>query len=150
VLVPWTPLAPSQRERRLQQLGGTLALISAVVLAIAATRADPFGSIQAVLAVLLAAGAVFAWRARRSPTFEVAIDADGQLLLRLTAAPDRALPARCGFAAPWLISVRSDTMWVPIWPDSVPSNAFRRLWVHIRWSSGGARTDPSGSSHQPQ
>jgi hypothetical protein len=128
-----------------------LAAATALTLGIAALRSDPFGVALAALASLLAAGAAFVWRARPAPSFDVAIDAEGWLLLRPTAADGAAVPVRCGFAAPWLISVRHGTMWVPIWPDSVPPSTFRRLWVHIRWSSGRARTEPfADSSRQPQ
>jgi hypothetical protein len=152
VLVPWTPLAPSQRERRLRQLGAVLAVATAATVLITALRSEPFDVALAALALLLAVAAAWVWRARRAPSMDVAIDADGRLLVRSSTGVDVGPSlARCRFAAPWLISIRSGTMWVPIWPDSVPPSTFRRLWVHIRWSSGRVTSEPSADrSRQPQ
>ncbi len=53
---------------------------------------------------------------------------------------------QCVFAAPWLITLKSGTMWVRIWPDSVPGNLFRRFWVHVRWSPGRQPADRTGAT----
>lgn len=151
MLVPWTPLAPSRRERLLRRAGGGTAIATAAVLALAGVRSDPFGLAQAALALVLAAAGVTVLRAGEAPDVEVGIDADGRLTARQRREGDVAGTASCVFAAPWLITAKRGTMWIPIWPDSVPANTFRRLWIHIRWSAARVGASPSAAEgRRPQ
>ena len=130
-----------------------LGAAAAASLLIAASGAQPADPMLLPAAALAAAGAFFAGRRRAAPDIEVGVDARGRLRARDGRAPepvDRGL--QCVFAAPWLITLRSGTMWVPIWPEAVPGNTFRRLWVHIRWSSGRHPADvpPATVPGQPK
>ena len=137
MLVPWTPLTPSRRERGVRRIGVLLALAASAALLAAAAGVEPFDPFLAITALLtLLMGAL---AARSSPTdpIEVGVDRSGALTIRRGAAPDNRPEhgLQCVFAAPWLITLKCGTMLIPIWPDSIPGNTYRRLWVHIRWGS---------------
>ena len=122
--------------------------MTSVALLLAAVRADPFDPYPAIAAVLAFLAGAWAGRANSPGLLEVGVDQDGSLTVRrpadLGSAPEHL---RCVFAAPWLITLKRGTMWIPIWPDSVPANTYRRLWVHVRWSSGRERADlPAGTA----
>ena len=145
MLVPWTPLTPSRRERGVRRIGVCLAVAASAAMPAAAAGVEPvhpFLAITALLALLASALA-----ARSSPTgpIEVGVDRSGALTIRRGAAFDNRLEQglQCVFAAPWLITLKCGTMLIPIWPDSVPENTYRRLWVHIRWGSGRRPADLS-------
>lgn len=106
---------------------------------------DPVPAIAALLA-LLAGG--LAARSTAAGTMEVGVDRFGALTVRRGTPDDNAVEQelRCVFAAPWLITLKRGTMLIPIWPDSVPGNTYRRLWVHIRWGSGRPAGLPAGSA----
>jgi hypothetical protein len=149
VLVPWTPLAPSRLERVVRRIGASLALAAGVALLLAAAREEAFDPVLALAALLALLGGAFAIRSAPAELFEVGVDRVGALTVRQGTAvddwPEQGL--QCVFAAPWLITLRRGTMLIPIWPDSVPGNAYRRLWVHIRWGSGRQPADlPAGSA----
>jgi hypothetical protein len=138
VLVPWIRLSPSRREQDLRRLAQVLSALSALALLGASF---PHGEVEPapLLGALLAAvAAAVAARARPTPLLDVGVDDAGALVVRAPndgdGGPEHRLP--CVFAAPWLITLRRGTMWVRIWPDSLPGNAFRRFWVHIRWNPG--------------
>ncbi len=63
-------------------------------------------------------------------------------MMRATAAGSNApaVAARCVFVAPWLITMRCGAILVPVWPDSLPQEAFRRLHACVLWAgaAGGA------------
>jgi hypothetical protein len=117
---------------------------TAVALLAAMLEAGGPDPLHAVVALLAAAGGLRAAMPRKLPRLEIGIADDGTALGREAspagAAPEQ--PLQCVFAAAWLITLRGGTMWVPVWPDAVPGNTFRRIWVHIRWSSARAPTDP--------
>jgi hypothetical protein len=136
VLLPWTPLSPSRRERALRRAACALGLVAAATLLAAAFRTQPAEPLPLAAAVLAAAGALVAGRRARPLPFEVGVDARGRLVGRRRRPGAEEQRLQCAFAAPWLITLGCGTMWIPIWPDSVSRNTFRRLWVHIRWSSG--------------
>jgi hypothetical protein len=134
----------------LRRVGAATAIATAVVLALAGVRSDPVGAAQMALALLLTATGVAMLRARAASDVEVGIDNDGRLSAR---GREAALTgsAVCVFAAPWLITLKSGTMWIPIWPDSVPATTFRRLWIHIRWSAGRVAASASAAEgRRPQ
>ena len=147
MLVPWTPLRPSRRERAVLRIGALLAVATSALLLVGAVRADPFDDLVAAAAFLaLLAGAV-AGRSRPCTPLEVGVDRSGALTVRRAdeAANLTEHGLQCVFAAPWLITLKGGTIWIPIWPDSVPGNTYRRLWVHIRWGSGRHPADlPAG------
>jgi hypothetical protein len=139
VLLPWVGLQPSERERRWRRAGQAIAGIAAVALAVSAVKA----SFDVPLMLLASGAAFFCWlagRGRNTDLIEIAIDDDGAVCFRTTEGsrlegdPNRVL--ECTFAAPWLITLRHGTMLLPVWPDSLPEHAFRRLWVLLRWSRG--------------
>jgi len=148
VLLPWIALEPSVRERRWRLAGQVLAGLAAVALAAAALKA----SFDLPL-LLLAFGASFAsWlagRRRRPGSIEICVDDAGAVRCRgkddgRSAGGEESL-LECAFAAHWLITLRHGTMLLPVWPDSLPERAFRRLWVHLRWSRG-VRSDKQSAA----
>ncbi len=143
MLVAWTPLYSSQRERILRLIGCGAALATAVVLLIAAARSDPFAVHLAALALLSTGVGVLMARTPVGRAIEIGVDARGRVTARRTAHPEEHAedPVRCVFASPWLITLRRDAMWIPIWPDSVPSETFRRIWVHVRWTPDRTKAD---------
>src|SRR5512134_2150274 len=94
--------------------------------------------------LLLAVGAALAcWlsgRRRSTEAIEIAVDDGGAVCFRSTGSPRfngaKGRVLECAFAAPWLITLRHGTMLLPVWPDSMSEQAFRRLWVYLRWSRG--------------
>jgi hypothetical protein len=150
VILGWTDLQPSVRERQLRLAGALGALICTLLMLAAAAFADPRRPWQIWSAAAIAAAATaFAFGRLRPPprASALAIDADGDAWLRRMPAPEGAAAARCGFAAPWLITLRCGTMWVAIWPDSLPTEAFRRLSACAQWA-GRADSLPSTGHNQ--
>jgi hypothetical protein len=148
VLVPWTPLSPSRRERGLRRIGQAFGFLTSAALLSAAVRSDPFDPLPALAAVLALLAGLWAGRAASPESLEVGVDRAGSLTVCRTA-DSGSVPERlqCVFAAPWLITLKRGTIWIPIWPDSVPAGTWRRLWVHLRWSSGRPPADlPAGSA----
>jgi len=149
VILGWTVLRPSVRERRLRLAALTAVLAVTCALTLAALLADPRhpGRLWAVVLGCAAVAALVAWRRPRGggPSLEVAVDAQGMPLLRATTGvaeddatdpvADAAPVARCVFAAPWLITLQRGALRAPIWPDSMPADAFRRLYACVRWGS---------------
>lgn len=132
-----------EQTLRLVALAGTLLVTCA--LTAAALFGDPRHPLQVWTAVVASAAiALFsAWRLRsRLPAarLEVAIDANGRPWLRATDPvadePDGggAPLAQCRFAAPWLITLHCGALRAPVWPDSLPAEAFRRLHACVRWA----------------
>jgi hypothetical protein len=115
-----------------------LALAAAVALLGGSARADALDPIVVIAALLALLAGVVANLPVATDPIEVGIDHAGALTLRRGNTADRGPEpeSRCVFATPWLITIKRGTMLVPIWPDAVPGNTYRRLWVHIRWSSG--------------
>jgi hypothetical protein len=152
VLLPWTVLQPSVRERRWRRAGQAIAGLAAIALAAAAFKAS-----FDVALLMLAVGAAFAgWlggRRRRTEAIEIAVDDGGAVCFRNTESPRfdgaQGRVLECAFAAPWLITLRHGTMLLPVWPDSMPEKAFRRLWVHLRWSRG-ARSDSQAPANDAE
>jgi hypothetical protein len=151
VILGWTVLQPSVRERRLWLAAVVATALSAGVLAIAALGADPRHPVRVWSAALVSAVAS-AWaltRARRLTGLrrEVKIDADGSIWARTQSGvfgPE--CESYCAFVAPWLITLRCGAMLVPVWPDSLPSDAFRRLHACARWSGS---TDKAKQTSDP-
>jgi hypothetical protein len=132
-----------------RRLGGATALATAAVVALAGARSDPIGAVQTALALLLTAVGAAMLRTRAARDVEVGIDADGRLIARGRQVDLAGV--YCVFAAPWLITLKSGTMWIAVWPDSVPQTTFRRLWIHIRWSAGRVGARPSAAEgRRPQ
>ncbi len=95
-----------------------------------------------MLAVLALSVVALGLRNATPPAFDVGVASDGAIRLRQSAASNAdPRPATVVFAAPWLISLRSGTMLVSIWPDSLPPTVFRRLWVHLHWGRAVASSD---------
>jgi hypothetical protein len=149
VLLPWVALEPSVRERRWRRAGRAIAGLATVALAAAAFKA----SFDLPL-LLLAFGAAFAsWlagRRRGLDSLEICVDDAGAVRCRAKedgrSAGGQESLLECAFAAHWLITLRHGTMLLPVWPDSLPEKAFRRLWVHLRWSRGVRSDKQSGAN----
>ena len=145
MILGWTVLRPSVRERWLRLAALVIALAITCALTLVALLADPRhpGRLWAAVVGCAALAAFIAWRLPRGdrPLLEVAVDAHGAPLLRATprvaegGAMDGAPVAGCVFAAPWLITLRRGALRAPIWPDSMPADAFRRLYACVRWGS---------------
>lgn len=154
MILGWTALRPSARERRWHQgallaaLGITLALLWAA-LAGDSRRPQLLWAALALASVMLATGAL---RTGPRTKAEICIGDDGAILVREPALPDATVHGmRCVFRAPWLITLTHGTMWLAVWPDCLPPEAFRRLWACVRWAPSGARqrsddADGPGSS----
>jgi hypothetical protein len=158
VILGWTVLQPSVRERRLWLAAIAAAAAVAAVLVIAALALDPRHPVRlwgAAWIALVAAG----WGVRRAGQAggrraEVSVASDGTVQARLLNGQADVLggAARCVFVAPWLITLKSGAMLVPVWPDALSPDAFRRLHACARWgvSGGPAGTDNdtrTGSHH---
>lgn len=116
--------------------------MTSAALLLAAVRSDPFDPFPAIAAVLAFLAGAWAGRAISPEPLEVGVDRAGSLTVRRPADLGSLQEhMQCVFAAPWLITLKRGTMWIPIWPDSVPRKTYRRLWVHVRWSSGRQRAD---------
>jgi hypothetical protein len=145
VILGWTVLQPSVRERRLWLATIAAAATVATVLAIAALALDPRHPVRLWVAAWLALVAA-GWGVRRARQAagrraEVSGASDGAVQARLLNGQADALggAARCVFVAPWLITLKSGAMLVPVWPDALSPDAFRRLHACARSvGSGGA------------
>lgn len=129
--LPWTELQPSARERRWLQVARAGALVGAVLATFALLRGSPPNPLAAVVVVLATLGLVL-WPRERGP-WQVGIADDGSVLARRAHnPPERSL--QCVFVSRWLITLRVGTGLLAVWPDSLPPDAYRRLWVHLRWT----------------
>ncbi len=138
-------MRPSVREQTLRLIALAITLLVTCVLTAAALFGDPRHPMQ-VWAAVVASAAVAVFSARRlrarlpAARLEVAIDANGQPWLRATdpvadGSDGGGAPlAQCRFAAPWLITLQCGALRAPVWPDSLPAEAFRRLHACVRWA----------------
>jgi len=157
VILGWTVLQPSARERRLWLAAVATTAISAIVLAVAALVADPRHPVRVWSAALVSAAAsgwaLSSARPSSGRSREVKIDADGVIWMRARpGVPDSEGRARCVFVSPWLITLRCGAMLVAVWPDSLPPDAFRRVAAVARWSGSSdtaKQTPVSGSQIDP-
>ena len=138
MLLGWTVLRPSKREKRWLQLATATCALVAALLTVAALALDPRHPLRVGTAALFALVAAL-WGGRQlaakgAATTEVRIR-DGRVLLREkgTELEAREEVARCVFAAPWLITFRFGSNYVRLWPDSLPADAFRRVHACVRW-----------------
>jgi hypothetical protein len=143
VIVAWTPLSPSRRERVLRHAAVALAYGSGLILLAASVESDGLHPVAALSAVVSWLAGLLAGRPRAFRALDVGIDDAGFPVVRGAAggAGFAEQRMRCVFAAQWLITLRRATMWVLIWPDSLSGNAFRRLWVQVRWNPGRQPAD---------
>ena len=128
----WVTLRASERARRLLTLG--LALTGAAFLAaLAAVSIAPSPgrglAALAVLIVLIGAG-----RHRRGGggAMRLRVTAQAEILARTDSCADPR-PLQVWFVAPWLIVVGDRDATVPVWPDRLGANEYRRLAVACRW-----------------
>ena len=121
---------------------------TATVLSCAAIRDGSIDPVPALAALLAAVGGLLAGRPALREPIEIGVDDSGGIALRRVTGTGGSTDQRlqCVFAAPWLITLKSGTMWVRIWPDSVPGNLFRRFWVHVRWNPGRQPADRTGAT----
>lgn len=144
MILGWTVLRPSARERWLRNAARVVAGATAVGLSGAALLADPRHPVPLWLAVV-AAWLLLAWSLVEHggrPGGELAIDDDGVVFYRRPAGGNEApLTARGVFVDQWLITLRVGAMWVPVWPDALPAEAFRRLQACVRWSAATPAPD---------
>lgn len=101
-----------------------------------------------LLFVLLAAGAIHAWRALQPSVLKIRLERDGSLRV-LCRASDDWLRASCApemMVHPWLTVLRLQTedgrrFSLPLTVDSANSEDFRRLRVFLRWQLGTKHPD---------
>lgn len=157
MILGWTVLQPSVRERRLWLAAIAAAATVAAVLAIAALALDPRHPVRVWVAAGMAVVAV-SWGVRGARQAagrrtEVSVAPDGAVQARPLNGRADALggAARCVFVAPWLITLKSGGMLVPVWPDALSPDAFRRLHACARWAGtggpAGADNDKRTGSH---
>ncbi|MEP6609989.1 MAG: hypothetical protein ABJA83_15140 [Burkholderiaceae bacterium] len=106
------------------------------------------------LAAAIAACCWLAARTRETPRFEVGVSRNGAIVLRECARaellsltesqPAEVVPARVVFASPWLMTLRSGLLLIPVWPDCLPRSIYRQLWVHLHWG----KVAPSGDDNK--
>jgi hypothetical protein len=158
VILGWTVLQPSARERRLWLAAVAATAASACVLAVAALVADPRYPGRVWSGALVSAAACVWALVRARPSSggrrEVKIDADGSIWTRVQAGVFSSISAsehesRCVFAAPWLITLRCGAMLIAVWPDSLPLDAFRRLHACARWSGSADKAKPKPEPGNP-
>jgi hypothetical protein len=131
VRLPWTVLQPSARERRWLQVARLGAIAGAGASIAGLLTSEPPAPWAASVVLLAALGLLFF--PRRRSAWQLAIADDGRVMGRTAdSAPERRL--QCLFASTWLITLRVGTEAIPVWPDSLPSDSYRRLWVHLRWT----------------
>lgn len=122
--------------------------MTAAVLLGVAFRDASIDPVPALAALLAAVAGLLAGRRARGEPIEIGVDESGHAVARLVAdaieSPEHRL--RCVFATPWLITLGNGTMLIRVWPDSVPGNLFRRLWVHVRWNPGRQAADRTGAT----
>lgn len=152
MILGWSVLQPSVRERRLWLAAAAALCASAIGLALAAALSDPRHPGQVWLAAATSAMAA-AWSMRAGSkvfeaSHEISILDDGTFMMRAIASGsnDPASTACCVFVASWLITMRCGAILVPVWPDSLPPEAFRRLhacalWAGAAGGAGGIPTD---------
>ena len=146
MILGWTVLQPSARERRLWLAAIAAATSIAMVLAIAALALDPRHParlwVAAGIAVVAAGWGVRGARQAAGRRTEVSVASDGAVLARpLNGRADAPeAESRCVFVAPWLITLKSGGMLVPVWPDALSPDAFRRLHACARWAGTSGQT----------
>jgi hypothetical protein len=148
VLVAWTPLSSSRREQGLRRVAQALGWSTAAALLGAAVGNGSVEPVPALAALLAVVGGCLAGRRPPPEPIEIGVDDSGGMVVRSAAGagdPD-VQRAHCVFAAPWLLTLRSGTMRIRVWPDSLPGNVFRRLWVYVRWNPGRQPVDRSGAT----
>jgi hypothetical protein len=142
VIVGWSVLRPSARERRLRQAAVATLVGAALGLILAALLYDPRHPQRLWASAglsLVAAG--WGWHAGRhwGSVLELAVHDAGAVMMRVAgdgpAGPEA--PADVVFASPWLITLRYDAMFVPVWADALECDAFRRLHACARWAAVG-------------
>ena len=146
--VPWTILRPSLTAKRWRWVGIMIGAASSIALLLAGLKTSPVSSGQLALAGLFAACCFGAVWVRKTPQLEISVSPGSGLMLRRWHADEsqlvataETLPARLVFAAPWLISLRSGTRLIPVWPDCLPPTLYRRVWVHVHWGRVAAHED---------
>lgn len=139
MIIGWTVLQRSKRERQLWSAAAIFMIVCCGAFVFAALMRDPRQGLAVWTAVLSATAAIWTVRSvpRSEPGLEIAIGADGALQVRRCdgGADEPPAPAHCIFVAPWLITLRCGGVVLPIWPDSLPAPAFRRLHACTRWDS---------------
>jgi len=151
VLVPWTALRSSRTAKRWRGVGIAIGAISSLALvSTAAARPTVIGGLLGAAAIAVAA-CLWAASRRALPVFEIGVSHASELVLRRWSPPggeqahvtreDTSVSAQVMFAAPWLISLRSGTTLIPIWPDSLPPALYRRLWVYLHWGRAAFEDD---------
>ncbi len=142
MILGWTVLQPSARERRLRLAAIAAAATVAAVLAIAAVALDPRHPVRVWVAAGWGVRGACQAAGRRT---EVSIASDGAVQARPLNGRGYALEAavRCVFVAPWLITLKSGAMLVPVWPDALSPDALRRLHACARWAGTGG---PAGAN----
>ena len=139
MILGWTVLQRSVRERQLWIAAAVVMGASCCTLLTAALTLDPRHPFVVWAAALLsAAAAIWAVKSvsQNHPEFEVAIGADGELRVRRSEVAGEPLAAAyCMFVAPWLITLRCDGIVLAVWPDSLPASAFRRVHACARWAA---------------
>lgn len=151
MLVPWTALRPSLTAKRWRGGGLGFGAASSLALIAAAIAAPAVNGGLCAVAAVVAAACFWAASMGAVPVFEIAVSQASELLLRRYPScgsegedatwNDKGVPAPVIFAAPWLITLRSGTTLVPIWPDSLPPAVYRRLWVYLHWGRAAASED---------
>jgi len=139
VIIGWTVLQRSKRERQLWSAAAIFMIVCCGALVFAALMRDPRQGLAVWTAVLLSATAAI-WTVRSVPRSEPGLEiAIGRMArYRCGAAAVAPMSRRrrhTAYVAPWLITLRCGGVVLPIWPDSLPAPAFRRLHACTRWDS---------------
>jgi hypothetical protein len=122
-------LSPSRRAGWLRRFALVLTGMVAGACLLAAVMAPSRVRISVALAAVVTL-AVAARRWARSSASRLRIDADGTVRIERESQIQRATVGYCGRH---LVCLRTQSGLVPIWPDALPADGWRRLLVACRW-----------------
>lgn len=158
MLVPWTTLRFSPSAKRWRRVGIVIGVTASVAILCAAVATPAVNAGLVALGLTVAAGCSWAASMRAAPVFEIGVSQASEIVIRRGSGHEsesvdatgagESVPGQVIFAAPWLISLRSGSTLIPIWPDSLPPTLFRRLWVHLHWGRAAANKDDRNPTTQ--
>ncbi len=129
---PWATLRRSKRGRGLAALALLLTAAAFIAACLSELISPAPPRFAAAAATLTAFGlGLRQWR-RPGPAEQLRLTADARILARTDPASEPR-PLSVHFVAPWLIVLGDSASVLPVWPDCLGADEFRRLAVACRW-----------------